>query len=263
MTDSPDPENLPEHVAANREAWDRYAAEYVAPGRRAWSREPDWGIWAVPDAELRILPDDLEGKDTIELGCGTGYISAWLARRGAKPVAIDNSPNQIASCRTFQQEFGIEFPVHLGNAETLPFEDASFDLAISEYGASIWADPYLWVPEAARVLRPGGRLIFLVNSSLFMMVTPDYEADGPAGETLTRPYFRSHRYTWPDDTSIEFHLRHGEWIRLLRENGFEVERLVEIQAPDGDPNNVVHDMATRGWSRQWPIEDVWIARKRE
>jgi SAM-dependent methyltransferase len=255
-------DDLPEHVAANRAAWDRYAADYVEPGRRAWAAsEPSWGIWGVSESEVHLLPDDVAGWDTIELGCGTGYVSAWLARRGANPVGIDNSPAQISTARQFQEEFGIDFPIHLGNAEVLPFADASFDLAISEYGASIWADPYLWVPEAARVLRPGGRLIFLVNSALFMLVTPDYEANGPADERLKRPYFRSHRYTWPDDTCIEFHLPHGEWIRLLREHGFEIERLVEIQAPEGDDNDVQHDMATRGWSRRWPIEDVWIVRK--
>jgi len=259
-TDGPAP--LPQHVALNREAWDRYAADYVEPGRRAWARaEPDWGIWGVPESELHILPDDVAGWDTIELGCGTGYVSAWLARRGARPVGIDNSPAQIATASGFQAEFGLEFPIHLVNAEVLPFPDASFDLAISEYGASIWADPYAWVPEAARVLRPGGRLVFLVNSALFMLVTPEYEADGPAGERLLRPYFRNHRYDWPDDTCVEFHLPHGEWIRLLRENGFEIERLVEIQAPEGDETAVAHEMATRGWSRKWPIEDVWIARK--
>ena len=130
-------EALPEHVAANREAWDRYAPGYVEPGHRAWaSEEPSWGIWGVPESELHLLPDDLEGKDTIELGCGTAYVSAWLARRGARPVGIDNSPAQLETARRFQREFGIEFPVHLGNAEQTPFPDASFDLAISEYGAA-------------------------------------------------------------------------------------------------------------------------------
>src|SRR5947209_6363592 len=103
------------------------------------------------------------GPRTIELGCGTGCVSAWLARRGARPVGIDNSEAQLASAREFQREFSLEFPLLHGNAERVPYADESFDLAISEYGASIWCDPYLWIPEAARLLRPGGRLIFLVN----------------------------------------------------------------------------------------------------
>jgi SAM-dependent methyltransferase len=53
-----------------------------------------------------------------------------------------------------------------------PFADARFDLAISEYGASIGCDPYAWIPEAARLLRPGGQLIFLVNSALLMLAVP-------------------------------------------------------------------------------------------
>ena len=99
-----------------------------------------------PGVQPRILPDDLDGLDTIELGCGTGYVSAWLARRGARPVGIDNSEAQLATARRLQAEHGIEFPLIHGNAETVPLPDASFDLAISEYGASIWADPYRWVP---------------------------------------------------------------------------------------------------------------------
>ena len=60
----------------------------------------------------------------------------------------------------------------------MPYPDASFDLAISEYGACLWADPSRWVPEAARILRPGGALIFLVNSALLMLCMP--EEDGLA-----------------------------------------------------------------------------------
>ncbi len=181
MDDQRAADALPEHVAANREAWDRYAAEYVDAGHRAWSSdEPSWGIWGVPESEIQLLPDDLEGADTIELGCGTGYVSAWLARRGALPVGIDNSPAQVESARRFQREFGIRFPVHLGNAEQTPFADASFDLAISEYGACLWADPYRWVAEAARLLRPGGQLIFLTNGLLMQLAVEEYAADDPA-----------------------------------------------------------------------------------
>ena len=262
-------EELPEHVAKNRAVWDEWAPEFEPRGRIAWaSDEPRWGIWHVPEAEIHLLPDDLAGRDAIELGCGTGYVSAWLARRGARPVGIDNSANQLATARVLQREFGLEFPLIHGNAERVPYPDASFDLAISEYGACLWADPYAWVPEAARLLRPDGRLIFLTNHVIFMLAA-DY-GDGPAGERLNRSYFHG-RHTWPDDESVEFHLAHGEWIRLLRANGFDIERLVELQAPETPQagggghlpgEEVPFGMATREWSRKWPVEEAWIAVKR-
>ena len=258
-----DAESLPEHVAANREAWDRWAHEYVDGGRRNWAKsEPTWGLWSIPEEELLLLPDDLQGKDVVELGCGTAYVSAWLARKGAKPVGIDNSPAQLETARTLQREFGLDFPLHLGNAEATPFEDASFDFAVSEYGAALWADPYAWIPEAARILRPGGGLMFLTNGPLIQLTVPDLEADGPAGTQLLRPYFGLHRTEWPDDTSVEFHLPHGEWIRLLRATGFEIERLVEIQAPEGATSDERWPFVTPEWAHQWPSEEAWVVRKR-
>jgi SAM-dependent methyltransferase len=206
---------------------------------------------------LGILPG-VDGLDVIELGCGTAYVSSWLERRGARVVGIDNSPAQLETARSFQAEFGLEFPILLGNAEDVPYPDASFDLAISEYGASIWCDPYRWIPEASRLLRPGGQLIFLVNGVLLMLCVPD--EDGlPANEVLKRDYFGMHRFEWPDDDSVEFHLGHGEMIRLLRENGFDIERLVEIQPPEGSTTN--YSYVTLDWVRRWPGEEVWIARK--
>ena len=78
-----------EHVARNREAWDLKAAEYAESGRRPWAGdEIAWGIFDVPEAQIRMLPDDVPGMGVVELGCGTAYVSAWLARRGAKPVGI-------------------------------------------------------------------------------------------------------------------------------------------------------------------------------
>lgn len=262
MTDAASDATLPEHVQANREAWDRYAHEYVEPGRRSWSTtNVRWGIWGIPETDVHLLPDDVADQDVVELGCGTAYVSAWLARRGARPVGIDNSPAQLETARGFQREFGLEFPLHLGNAETTPFEDASFDGAVSEYGAALWADPYAWIPEAARILRPGGWLMFLTNAPLVILTSPDLEADGPAGTTLLRPYFGMHRTIWPDDTSVEFHLPHGEWIRLLRENGFEIERLVELQ-PAADATTRYTQIASLDWARRWPSEEAWIVRKR-
>jgi SAM-dependent methyltransferase len=256
-----DIEELPEHVQRNRAHWDEQAREYLEPGRRAWaSAEPFWGIWGIPESDVHLLPEDVRGMDAIELGCGTGYVSAWLAKRGARPVGIDNSPKQLEAARAFQQEFGIEFPLILGNAETVPLPDASFDLAVSEYGAALWADPYKWIPEAARLLRPGGRLAFMSNSNLVIMCVPELESDGPATDQLKRPYFGLHRTEWPDSDGVEFHLGHGDWIRLLRDNGFEVEELIELR-PAQDATTR-YDWVTTDWARKWPSEEAWRARKR-
>jgi len=254
-------DDLPEHVRKNRVAWDGWADEYVANGEVSWGLQPGdekWGIWDILESEVRLLPDDLAGRDTIELGCGTAYISAWLARRGARPVGIDNSEAQLATARRLQQQHGLDFPLLHGNAESVPYPDASFDLAISEYGASIWADPYRWIPEAARLLRPGGRLIYLVNATTFMLFAPD-EEDVPATTELVRPYFGMHRFDWPEG-SVEFHLGYGDSIRLLRANGFEVEDLVELRPAQGATTSYKH--VTLDWARKWPSEEVWIARKR-
>jgi SAM-dependent methyltransferase len=250
---------LPDHAARNRVHWDRRAAEYEDPGHRNWaSDEPRWGVWGVPESRVGMLPADVAGLDVIELGCGTGYVSAWLARRGARPVGIDNSEAQLETAKRFQREFGLEFPLLHGNAEAVPFPDQSFDLAISEYGASIWCDPYRWIPEAARLLRPAGRLIFLGNGALLMLCAPDDE-NLPATDRLLRPYFGMHRFEWPDDDSVEFHLPHGEMIGLLRRSGFEVEELIEIRPPDGSVTR--YPYMTLEWAQKWPCEEAWKARK--
>jgi SAM-dependent methyltransferase len=241
---------LPDHVARNRAAWDQWAAQYEEPGQRNWaSEEPRWGIWGVPEAQLGLLPADLAGLDAIELGCGTGYVSAWLARRGARPVGIDNSEAQLETAKRLQREFGLEFPLVF---------DQNFDLAISEYGASIWCDPYRWIPEAARLLRRAGKLIFLINTPLEMLCFPDDETL-PAEDRLLRPYFGMHRFEWPDEDSVEFHLPHGEMLALLRRSGFEVEELIEIRPPDGSTTR--YPYVTLEWAQKWPCEEAWKARK--
>jgi SAM-dependent methyltransferase len=248
-----------DHVARNREYWDAQAASYVGSGQRAWAQaEPTWGIWEVPEAELNVFPD-VAGLDVIELGCGTAYISAWLARRGARVTGIDNSERQLATARELQDLHGVHFPLIHGNAEAVPLPDASFDLAVSEYGAAIWCDPYRWIPEAARLLRPGGWLIFLGNAALMMLCAPDDEETAATNELL-RPYFGMHRFEWTGDTSVEFHLPHGEMIALLRASGFDVERLVEIRAPEGAVSR--YPFVTAEWAQRWPSEEIWVARKR-
>jgi SAM-dependent methyltransferase len=254
-----DDHELSEYAARTRKMWNADAPDWVASGRAAWERRsPDWGMWGVPEDEVHILPD-VRGLDVIDLGCGTGYWCAWFARLGASPVGLDVSEAQLETARTLQREHDLDFPLVHASAEAPPFPDGSFDLAFSEYGAAIWCDPYVWIPEAYRLLRPGGRLIFLCNSVLVMLTAPPN--DSPAGETLLRPQFGLHRLDWPDTGETNFHLPHSAMYRLLRETGFDVEGLHELRAPEGDDDEVKF-FVRRGWARQWPSEEVWVARRR-
>ena len=254
----PDVDHL-DYVERNRAAWERWSPGYSAAGREAWHDELRWGIWGVPESEARLLDGIAPGTGVIELGCGTAAISSWLSRLGLRPIGVDFVRAQLETAARLQHEFGISFGLLRANAEQLHFEDASFGLAVSEYGASLWCDPRRWLPEAHRLLQPGGRLIFITNGALLMACTPD--DGGQAGETLIRDYFSEHVEFPGDDGAIEFHLTHGHWIRLLRACGFALENLVEVRPPpDATPRL---NFASAEWARRWPSEEIWIARKAE
>ena len=251
--------DAPEYLRVNIEAWDARHDDQVVLARRQWSSaEPSWGNFDVPETVARLLPPDLRGLRTVELGCGTAYVSAWLARRGALAVGLDPAAGQLDIARECQDEFGVRFPLVRAAGEQVPLRDGSCDLVISEYGAAIWADPYRWIPEAARLLRKGGELVFLGNSTLLMLCVPDEES-APVGDRLLRPQFGMHRFEWPDDPTIEFHLGHGDWIRLLRASGFEIEDLIELWPAEGHEASC--GQMTFDWARNWPSEEVWRARR--
>jgi SAM-dependent methyltransferase len=253
----------PDYVLENRRHWNDHAHEWVEAGERNWSaEEPVWGQWAIPESDLQLLPVDMSGIDAIELGCGTGYVSAWMARRGASVVGIDVSEGQLATARRLRVEHGLHIEFLHGNAEQVPRPDASFDFAISEYGAALWADPYRWVEEAARLLRPGGYLVFLSSHPFMQLCFPP---DGsPAIERLERPYFGMHTFDWTevevDPGGVEFNLTIADWFDLLHATGFAVERFLELQSRE-DSDATPFAVSAR-WAHRFPSEMVWVARRR-
>jgi SAM-dependent methyltransferase len=251
---------LTDYLSRNRASWTKANAEYTdARAEESWAQEEiRWGMTDVAEAEVGALRD-VAGKDVIELGCGTGYFGAWLARRGARVTGVDLTPAQLETARRCEAKFGLGVQFIEANAEEVPLPEASFDLALSEYGASIWCDPYRWIPEAARLLRLGGELVFLRNSTLLMLCAPDEE--GPAEERLLRPQRGLHRLDWPDDEGVEFHLGHGEWIALLQASGFEVEALWELYAAPEVEDHAYYPFSAE-WASKWPAEEIWKARKR-
>jgi SAM-dependent methyltransferase len=248
-----------DYVAENRGVWTESNREYTdAQANRAWrADEITWGMFTVREADVGVL-GDVDGLDVVDLGCGTGYFSAWFAKRGARPVGIDVTPAQLDTARRLQAETGIEFPLLEASAESVPLPDESFDLAFSEYGASIWCDPYRWIPEASRLLRPGGRLVFLCSSPLLMLCA--VEEPDTTSETLQHPQRGMHKTAWADG-GVEFHLGHGDMLRVLRNSGFEVEALIELFAPDDAQTHVYYSHVTAEWARKWPAEEIWAARR--
>lgn len=249
----------PDYVARNREVWTKTNAEFTNEvARHEWGvGEVRWGVFGVSEGDVRVL-GDVTGLDVVELGCGTAYFSAWLASAGARPVGVDVTPAQLATARRCMEETGIEFPLVEASAEDVPLPDSSFDLALSEHGASTWCDPYRWIPEAARLLRPGGRLVFLHTTPLACLCFPDV---GDATTQLQRPYFGMHRLQWTPDDGVEFQLTYGGWIDVLRGSGLEVERLVELQVPEGALRHEYYSDWDPEWGHQWPGEEIWVARK--
>jgi len=221
-----------------------------------WVRpEVVWGLFAVPERDLGVL-GDVRGLDVVELASGTAYFSAWLARAGARTVALDLSGEQLVTARRLQRQLGPTFPLVQADAERVPLADGCADLVVSEHGAAAWCDPERWLPEAARLLRPGGRLVFLTNSHLSALCVP--EDEGVAEERLLRGQREAYKVQLPGG-GVEFHPSHGDWVRLLRAAGFVVDALREIYAPADGGDHAFYEIVSADWARQWPAEELWVA----
>ncbi|MEW6058683.1 MAG: class I SAM-dependent methyltransferase [Actinomycetota bacterium] len=246
----------PRHVRKNRRFWDHLSDEYQALHARQLNRwdRPVWGVWSIPESKLQVL-GDVAGKDVLEFGCGGGQWSIYLSRMGARPVGLDLSIGQLRHAKRLMAEAGVWFPIVSANAERAPFADESFDVVFCDHGAMTFADPRRTVPEASRLLRPGGLFAFNIASSLIFLC---WDTEGErADERLHRDYFGMHKW---DEESVDFQLPYGEWIRLFRSNGLEVEDLIEPRP--GPRARSTYDLATLEWARRFPAESIWKLRKR-
>ena len=250
---------MSEHADENRAYWNGHAHERVERGERAWaSAAPYWGVFEVSNTDLPILPDDLAGRAAIELGCGTGYGSAWMARRGASVFGIDISEEQLRTAHRLQDAAKLDIVFAHGDAENVPRPDGSFDFALSEYGAAIWCDPEVWLREAHRLLRDGGRLVFLGTHPLVVACFD------PAGEhierRLHRPYRGMRSVDWRNVSfepgGIEFNRTFADWFALFRAVGFRRDDYREVYAPAGATASHAE------WAREFPYEQVFWLTKR-
>jgi SAM-dependent methyltransferase len=251
MSDEP---RLSSFAARNRQAWDARSNEYQSKhaAQLAASGGMAWGVWQLPESELRVLGDVRE-KDVLELGCGAAQWSIALHARGARVTGLDNSSVQLEHARALMAQAGADFPLVHASAEATPFEDASFDVVFCDHGAITFADPHRTIPEAARLLRPGGLLAFSMNTPILHLVWP-LDSDHP-GERLLLDYWDLHVLEAPGEP-VEFQLPYGAWIALFRENRLDVRDLIELRPPS-DATSSYRDERDLAWARRWPMEHIW------
>ncbi|MFZ4584163.1 MAG: class I SAM-dependent methyltransferase [Acidimicrobiia bacterium] len=237
---------------ANRAFWDADADDYQAVHGAALARRPKaWGVWRIPDRETGFV-GDVRGLRVLELGCGAGQWAAACARDGAQVVGIDLSISQL---RHAQQRSKGRFGVVNTTATALALRNESFDLVLSDHGAVGFCDPELLLAEVHRVLRPGGALVFCIESALHALTWN--EATETNDTTLHRPLLESSLFEYGGGT-LDTVLSDAGWMRALRRHGFAIAEVMELTPPDNAATTYV-DWVPVEWARQWPAEVLWRA----
>ncbi|QNG18622.1 class I SAM-dependent methyltransferase [Rhodococcus triatomae] len=223
---------------ASRSWWDADADDYHRThgeflGVDSTAGEFVWCPEGLHEGDHHLL-GDVAGKDVLEVGCGSAPCSRWLATQGARPVGLDLSLAMLERGVAAMRGDTAAVPLVQANAESLPFADASFDLACSAFGAVPFvADSALVMREVARVLRPGGRWVFAVNHPIRWIFPDD---PGPDGLTATLSYFDRTPYVETDadgvPTYVEHHRTLGDRVREIVAAGLELHDLVEPEWPE-------------------------------
>ncbi len=162
-------------------------ANFKAAQREAWaSFLPVEVITTIPAAKLVAFAGVESGQKVLDVACGAGVVAVTAARRGAAVSALDLSPVLLERARHNAQLAGVTITFTEGDAEALPYPDASFDVVLSQFGHIFAPRPAVVLAEMLRVLKPGGRIAFTTwppehfTGRMFRLVN-DHSPPPPAG----------------------------------------------------------------------------------
>ena len=247
-----------DRVAANVAQWTLTNAEFTDAAAETWWRNEaiKWGVFGIADEWL----GDVTGLDVVELGCGTAHCSARLARAGARPVGVDPTPVQLATARRMMQSTGIDFRLSRRLPSRCRFQTTPStwrsQITVRRSGPTRGSGLRKQLGCCARV----GPVVS-TTSSLAHLCTPE-EDEVAIENVLVRPRFAPWEVEWPGYQGVEYHLSHGDWIRVLVENGFVLDALHELQPGPTAQTHEYYYVIPVEWARRWPGEDLWEAHLR-
>jgi ubiquinone/menaquinone biosynthesis C-methylase UbiE len=138
-------------------------AEFKSKQRETWTlgNFGDMAVFsAVPAGHLVRFAGVRAGQKVLDVGTGTGVVAITAARLGAVVSGLDLTPALLDQARQSAPIAGLTVDWKEGDAESLPYGDASFDVVLSQFGHMFAPRPEVAVKEMLRVLKPGGRIAF-------------------------------------------------------------------------------------------------------
>ena len=251
-----------ESARANRWWWDGEAPAYQAE-HGAFLGDADllWCPEGLREADAHLL-GDVAGRDVLEIGCGAAQGGRWLVTAGAHVTALDVSLGMLQQSRRLDVRSGVRVErLVQADAQALPFRDEAFHVVMSAFGAIPFvADSARALREVARVLRPGGRVVFSVTHPVRWVFPDD---PGPAGLVVQQSYFDRTPYVEVDDRGeavyVEHHRTLGDRVREVVAAGLVLDDVLEPEWPEG------HEREWGQWSplrgRLLPGTSIWVAHK--
>lgn len=252
------PSGEPTVSDVNRKLWNATSVEYQAAHHEELVDDVLWGPSMPPEATLKVLGEDVAGKEVLELCCGGGQSAVYLALRGARVTGVDFSEKQLEYARAFASSRGVRIRFEEGEVRDLSaFPSDSFDIVFSAFAFGFVEDIEATFQEAFRVLRRGGQFAFSWASPLYVGVTPD---TGGALRVVRSYFDRSPIVSdEPGGREVDFHRTYGDWLGALVRAGFVVTDILE---PEPMPRgNSYRDGFPLSSIRMVPGTTIWRARK--
>ena len=136
-------------------------AKFKEMQRQGWKHFIPLEMMTTPAAARLVKHAGVRaGQDVLDVACGTGVVAITAARIGARVRGLDLTPELLERAKENARIAGAEIEFREGDAEALPYKDATFDVVLSQFGHMFAPRPEVVVAEMLRVLKPGGTIAF-------------------------------------------------------------------------------------------------------